>query len=93
MSAPTLLDRAPNRPPADDAERAPSCPGSECARRSTRFAWTPPPTRLPIRTLWRTVFDLELPTMATQFFRGDAADGAPRYSAELEFAVPAPQRC
>ena len=30
--------------------------------------------------------------MATQFFQGDAADGAPRYSAELVFAVPGPQR-
>ena len=45
-----------------------------------------------IRTLWRTVFDLDLPTMTTQFFPGDAANGAPCYSAEPEFAVPAPQR-
>jgi hypothetical protein len=37
------------------------------------------------------VFDLELGTMATQFYLGDAADGAPRYSPELEFAVPALQ--
>jgi hypothetical protein len=44
-------------------------------------------TPYPIRTLWRTVFDLELRTMATHFYLGDAGDGAPRYSPELEFAV------
>jgi hypothetical protein len=49
-------------------------------------------TPYPIRTLWRTVFDLERNTMATQFYLSDAADGAPRYSPELEFAVPALQR-
>ena len=43
----------------------------------------------PVRTLWRTVFDLERRTMSTHFYLGDAPDGAPRYSPELEFAVPA----
>jgi hypothetical protein len=43
----------------------------------------------PIRTLWRTVFDLERTTMSTHFYLGDAPDGAPRYSPELEFPVPA----
>jgi hypothetical protein len=43
----------------------------------------------PIRTLWRTVFDLDRTTMSTHFYLGDAPDGAPRYSPELEFAVPA----
>jgi hypothetical protein len=49
-------------------------------------------TPYPIRTVWRTVFDLERNTMATHFYLGDTADGAPRYSPELEFAVPALQR-
>ena len=49
-------------------------------------------TPYPIRTLWRTVFDLEHRTMATHFYLGDAADGTPRYSPELEFAVRALQR-
>ncbi|GAA1319608.1 C45 family peptidase [Pseudonocardia xinjiangensis] len=44
----------------------------------------------PVRTVWRTVFDLELGTMATRFYLGGAADGAPRYSPELEFAVAVP---
>jgi predicted choloylglycine hydrolase len=46
----------------------------------------------PIRTLWRTVFDLERCTMATAFYLGDAPDGTPRYSPELEFTAPALQR-
>ncbi|TQM15270.1 C45 family peptidase [Pseudonocardia kunmingensis] len=49
-------------------------------------------TPYPIRTLWRTVIDLERATMATHFYLGDAPDGAPRYSPELEFALPALQR-
>ncbi|HLU53869.1 MAG TPA: C45 family peptidase [Pseudonocardia sp.] len=47
-------------------------------------------TPYPIRTLWRTVVDLERRAMATRFYLGDAPDGAPRYSPEREFAVPAP---
>ncbi|MGH8965285.1 MAG: C45 family autoproteolytic acyltransferase/hydrolase [Actinomycetes bacterium] len=46
----------------------------------------------PIRTLWRTVFDVERATMATQFYLGDTADGSPRYSPEHEFALPALHR-
>jgi Acyl-coenzyme A:6-aminopenicillanic acid acyl-transferase len=46
-------------------------------------------TPYPVRTLWRTVFDLERRTMATHFYLGDAPDGAPRYSPELEFPLPA----
>jgi Acyl-coenzyme A:6-aminopenicillanic acid acyl-transferase len=49
-------------------------------------------TGYPLRTLWRTVCDLERRTMATKFYLGDALDGAPRYSPELEFAAPALQR-
>jgi acyl-CoA:6-aminopenicillanic acid acyl transferase len=49
-------------------------------------------TPYPVRTLWRTVFDLDRATMATQFYLGDAIGGAPRYSPELEFAVPTRQR-
>lgn len=49
-------------------------------------------THYPVRTLWRTVFDLECNTMATQFYLGDTAGGAPLYSPEQEFAVPALQR-
>jgi hypothetical protein len=45
----------------------------------------------PIRTLWRSVFDLATATMATRFFLGDEAGGAPRYSQELRFAVPVRQ--
>ncbi|MCG5219407.1 C45 family autoproteolytic acyltransferase/hydolase [Streptosporangium sp. KLBMP 9127] len=48
-------------------------------------------TPYPVRTLWRTVFDLEGGTMATHFYLGDATDGAPRYSPELVFTVPALQ--
>ncbi|QYN34951.1 linear amide C-N hydrolase [Pseudonocardia sp. DSM 110487] len=48
-------------------------------------------TPYPARTLWRTVFDLERCTMATHFYLGDAQDGAPRYSPELEFTIPALQ--
>jgi hypothetical protein len=40
---------------------------------------------LPLRTLWRTVFDLDERTMATRFYLGDAADGEPRYSPEAVF--------
>jgi hypothetical protein len=39
----------------------------------------------PVRTLWRTVFDLERSAMAVRFYLGDAADGSLRYSPELEF--------
>jgi len=39
----------------------------------------------PVRTLWRTVFDLEDSVMAVRFYLGDAADGGMRYSPELEF--------
>jgi hypothetical protein len=49
-------------------------------------------TSYPVRTLWRSVFDLERATMATRFYLGDAADGSPRYSEELEFPVPVLQR-
>jgi acyl-CoA:6-aminopenicillanic acid acyl transferase len=48
-------------------------------------------TDYPVRTLWRTVFDLERSAMATHFYLGDAPDGAPRYSPELEFAAAALQ--
>ena len=46
----------------------------------------------PVRTLWRTVFDLERATMATRFYLGDEPGGAARYSPELEFGVPALRR-
>ena len=49
-------------------------------------------TPYPVRTLWRTVFDLERRTMAVHFYLGDAPDGAPRYSPELEFPTLALQR-
>lgn len=49
-------------------------------------------TPYPVRTLWRTVFDLDRHTMAAHFYLGDAPDGAPRYSPELEFTVSALQR-
>jgi hypothetical protein len=39
----------------------------------------------PLRTLWRTVFDLDDRTMATHFYLGDTDDGEPRYSAETVF--------
>jgi hypothetical protein len=39
----------------------------------------------PLRTLWRTVFDLDDRTMATHFYLGDTADGEPRYSTEMVF--------
>ena len=39
----------------------------------------------PVRTLWRTVFDLESSAMAVRFYLGDAADCSLRYSPELEF--------
>jgi hypothetical protein len=48
-------------------------------------------TPYPVRTLWRTVFDLESRTMATHFYLGDAPDGAPRYSPERTFPIPALQ--
>jgi hypothetical protein len=40
----------------------------------------------PLRTLWRTVLDLQERTMSTHFYLGDGADG-PRYSEELVFAA------
>jgi hypothetical protein len=46
----------------------------------------------PVRTLWRSVMDLERCTMATRFYLGDAADGSVRCSPELEFIAPARQR-
>ncbi|MHA6617429.1 C45 family autoproteolytic acyltransferase/hydolase [Pseudonocardia sp. DLS-67] len=46
----------------------------------------------PIRTLWRSVLDLERRAMATTFYLGDALDGTPRYSPELEFTAAAMQR-
>ncbi|AXB45420.1 C45 family autoproteolytic acyltransferase/hydolase [Amycolatopsis albispora] len=39
----------------------------------------------PLRTLWRTVFDLGARTMSAHFYLGDTADGEPRYSPELTF--------
>lgn len=39
----------------------------------------------PIRTLWRTVFDLDDRTMSTRFYLGDTADGDLRYSEESVF--------
>jgi acyl-CoA:6-aminopenicillanic acid acyl transferase len=48
-------------------------------------------TPYPVRTLWRTVFDVERRTMATHFYLGDAPDGTPRYSPELEFPIAALQ--
>jgi hypothetical protein len=48
-------------------------------------------TPYPVRTLWRTVLDLERRAMVTRFYLGDAPDGAPRYSPELEFPIPALQ--
>ncbi|TWF78472.1 acyl-CoA:6-aminopenicillanic acid acyl transferase [Pseudonocardia hierapolitana] len=48
-------------------------------------------TPYPVRTLWRTVFDLESRTMATHFYLGDAPDGSPRYSPERAFPIPAQQ--
>jgi len=44
----------------------------------------------PIRTLWRTIFDLEAASMTTRFYLGDGPDGELRYSPEVEFAAPAP---
>jgi Acyl-coenzyme A:6-aminopenicillanic acid acyl-transferase len=41
--------------------------------------------QLPMRTLWRTVFDLDDRTMSTHFYLGDTAEGEPRYSAEHVF--------
>lgn len=49
-------------------------------------------TRYPVRTLWRTVFDLDRATMATRFYLGDEPDGGARYSPELEFAAVSPER-
>lgn len=39
---------------------------------------------LPVRTLWRTVFDVHARTMHTRFYLGDNPDGTLRYSPELE---------
>lgn len=44
----------------------------------------------PIRTLWRTIFDLDAATMSTRFYLGDGPGGELRYSPEVEFTVPAP---
>lgn len=41
----------------------------------------------PIRTLWRTVFNLDQATMTTRFYLGDNPDSTSRYSPELEFAA------
>ncbi len=40
----------------------------------------------PIRTLWRTVFDLQERTMATHFYLGEDGSG-PRYTEELVFPI------
>jgi predicted choloylglycine hydrolase len=40
----------------------------------------------PVRTLWRTVFDLQQRTVSTHFYLGDAEDG-PRYSEEMMFSA------
>lgn len=42
----------------------------------------------PLRTLWRTVFDLEDRTMAAHFYLGDDTDGELRYSTETVFRLP-----
>lgn len=42
---------------------------------------------MPLRTLWRTVFDLDARTLAVRFYLGDDADGAPRYGDEQEFGA------
>lgn len=39
----------------------------------------------PLRTLWRTVFDLDETTMSTRFYLGDTAYAEPRYSEETTF--------
>ncbi|MEU3273306.1 C45 family peptidase [Saccharomonospora sp. NPDC006951] len=39
----------------------------------------------PVRTLWRTVFDLDERSMTTHFFLGDEPDGTNRYSEEVVF--------
>jgi hypothetical protein len=49
-------------------------------------------TPYPVRTLWRTVFDLERNAMAAHFYLGGAPDGAPRYSPEFEFTALSLQR-
>jgi hypothetical protein len=49
-------------------------------------------TPYPVRTLWRSVFDLDRCTMATRFYLGDEPGGAPRYSPELEFPARTLQR-
>ncbi|WP_020573146.1 C45 family autoproteolytic acyltransferase/hydolase [Actinopolymorpha alba] len=41
---------------------------------------------LPVRTLWRTVFDLDELTMAAHFYLGDAPDGDLVYSPEVTFS-------
>lgn len=41
----------------------------------------------PLRTLWRTVFDLDDRTMAAHFYLGDDADGELRYSTEAVFRL------
>jgi hypothetical protein len=41
----------------------------------------------PLRTLWRTVFDLDDRTMSTHFYLGDTAEGELRYSTETVFGL------
>jgi hypothetical protein len=41
---------------------------------------------LPLRTLWRTVFDLDECTMAAHFYLGDDSDGGLVYSPETTFS-------
>ena len=42
---------------------------------------------MPLRTLWRTVFDPPGRTLSARFYLGDGADGAPQYSAERSFGA------
>lgn len=45
------------------------------------------PTDYPVRTLWRTVFDLDARAMATRFYLGDTPEGSARNTAELVFSA------
>lgn len=40
----------------------------------------------PVRTLWRTVFDVTDRTIAIRFYMGDSDSGEPQYSAETTFS-------